>query len=261
MYSPRSYDGYIFDLDGTIYLGDRLIPGAAEIIMTVRNSGAGVMFVTNKPIDTRENYAAKLHKLGIPTEPEEVMTSPWALAHYIEANHDSPRCFVLGEQPVIEPLEAVGCTIVTQADDTDIVVVSWDRNLTYTKFDEAFQALRQGAKFYATNPDVTCPVPGGEVADAGANIAGLTACSKRQPDVIAGKPRPTLARAAMEQMGTGPSETVLVGDRLQTDMQCGRNAGCDTALVLTGVSGPDDVKDLPNDERPTHIIKSVRDLV
>ncbi|MFO7945649.1 MAG: HAD-IIA family hydrolase [Armatimonadota bacterium] len=261
MHEPRSYDGYIFDLDGTVYLGDRLIPGAAEVVMTLRNSASRVMFVTNKPIDTRENYASKLHTLGIPTGPEEVMTSPWALAHYIEANHESPRCFVLGEEPVIEPLEAVGCTIVTEADNTDIVVVSWDRNLTYAKFDEAFQALRQGAKYYVTNPDVTCPVPGGEVSDAGANIAGLTACSKREPDLIAGKPRPTLAHAAMEQMGTDPSNTILVGDRLQTDMQCGRNAGCDTALVLTGVSSRDDLRDLPDDERPTCTIESVRDLI
>lgn len=257
---PR-YDGYIFDLDGTLYLGDHLIPGAAEVVMTLRNTGSHVMFVTNKPIDTRENYAHKLTKLGIPAGPEDIMTSPWALADYIGQNHDHPRCFVLGEEPVIEPLEAVGCTIVTRAEDTDIVVVSWDRTLTYEKFDQAFQALRKGALYYVTNPDVTCPVAEGEVADAGANVAGLTACSGREPDLVAGKPRPTLARAAMSRMGVKPQNTLLTGDRLATDIQCGLNAGCDTAVVLTGVTDREDLHDLPEADSPKYIMDSVRDLI
>jgi HAD superfamily hydrolase (TIGR01457 family) len=257
----RYYDGYIFDLDGTLYLGKHLIPGAAGVVMTLRNRGSQVMFVTNKPIDTRGNYAQKLTALGIPATVEDVMTSPWALAEYIAETHDAPRCFVLGEGPVIESLEAVGCKIVTSAEDTDIVVVSWDRNLTYNKFDGAFQALRNGALYYVTNPDVTCPMPDAEVADAGANVAGLTACSKREPDLVAGKPRPTLARAAMSQMGVGPEDTLLCGDRLATDIQCGLNAGCDTAVVMTGVTGREDMHDLPEANRPTHVIDCVRDLI
>jgi len=256
-----AYAGYIFDLDGTLYLGPELIPGADRTIQTLAERGAKVMFISNKPIDTAQNYAAKLTKFGIPASACNVMTSPLALADYMAAHHKAPRVFVLGEEPVIEALEAVGCRIVDKAHHTDIVVVSWERKLTYNKFNEAFQALRQGALYYVTNPDVTCPMPNGAVADTGANIAGLTACSGREPDFIAGKPHAGLARAAMTRMSVKPAQTLLTGDRLQTDLMCGKNAGCATAIVLTGVSSQADIEALPKEQRPDYVIDSVADLV
>lgn len=255
------YAGYILDLDGTVYLGKQLIPGADTTIAALRGRGARVMFVSNKPIDTRANYAAKLSGLGIPTGVDDVLTSPLALADYIREHHDAPACIVVGEEPVLEELRNAGCRIVTTAAEADIAVISWDRQTTYDKLEEAFQAVRAGAKFYVTNPDVTCPVENGELSDAGAVMAYMEAASRRKPDHIAGKPYPALAQAAMARMGTQPSETILIGDRLQTDLQCGKRAGCATATVLTGVSSREDVLALAEADRPDYILGSVAELV
>ena len=256
-----AYGGYILDLDGTLYLGEAPIPGADETVATLRERDAQVMFVSNKPIATRQTYAEKLTRLGIPAEVDDVLTSPLALADYIAANHDAPRVLVIGEEPVISELKAVGCQIVQEAAETDIAVISWDRQVTYDRLEEAFQALRQGAKFYVTNPDVTCPLETGEVSDAGAAMAYLEACSGRKPDHIAGKPYPALAHAAIQRMGVTPQQTIFTGDRLQTDLRCGKNAGCATAIVLTGVTNEADITALPEDMRPDYVLQSVVELV
>lgn len=255
------YDGYIFDLDGTLYLGERLIEGADRTVAALRSRGAQVMFVSNKPIASRQTYADKLTALDIPASMDEVLTSPLALADYIAAHHEAPSVLVLGEEPVTAELEAVGCRIVRKAAEAEIVVVSWDRKVTWERLDEGFQALRRGAKFYVTNPDVTCPVESGELSDAGAVMAYMQACSRRNPDHVAGKPYPALAEAAMERMGVTPEQTLLTGDRLQTDLKCGKNAGCATAVVLTGVSSRADIEALPENERPDHVLQSVVELV
>ncbi len=255
------YAGYILDLDGTVYLGEALIPGADATIAALRERGAEVIFVSNKPIATRRDYAEKLTRLGIPTEVDQVLTSPLALADYIAAHHHAPRVLVIGEEPVIAELVSVGCQLVEEAAKTDIVVASWDRQVTYDKLEEAFQALRQGAKFYVTNPDVTCPVESGAVSDAGAVVAYLEACSGRQPDHIAGKPYPALAEAAMQRMGVTPQQTIFTGDRLQTDLSCGKNAGCATAIVLSGVTDEADIAALPKDMQPDYVLQSVVELL
>jgi len=255
------FAGYIFDLDGTLYLGESLIPRADETVTALRGRGAKVMFVSNKPIATRQAYAEKLTRLGISAGIDDVLTSPLALADYVAANHDQPRVLVLGEEPVTSELEAVGCKVVHKAGEAEIVVVSWDRTVTYDRFEEAFQALRRGAKFYVTNPDVTCPVEAGELSDAGAAMAYMEACSRRKPDHIAGKPYPALAHSAMARMGVEPRETVFTGDRLQTDLMCGKNAGCATAIVLTGVTQESDIAALPEKMRPDYVLQSVLDLI
>ncbi len=256
----RQYAGYIFDLDGTLYLGDRLIVGADRTIAALRSRGAKVMFVTNKPISTPQTYANKLTKLGIPAAIDDVLTSPIALADYIGANHVAPRVLALGEEPVTSALQTVGCQLVSSADEAEVVVVSWDRQVTYARLDKAYQALCNGAKFYVTNPDVTCPLENGAVSDAGAVVAYLSAASGRTPDHIAGKPFPALAQAAMERMGISPEETILAGDRLQTDLMCGKNAGCATAVVLTGVSSRSDIEKLPAKQKPDYVLSSVTEL-
>jgi arabinose operon protein AraL len=256
------YAGYIFDLDGTVYLGDELIPGAENTVAALRARGAGITFVSNKPIATGRSYAEKLTRLGIAADVEHVLTSPMALAHYISAHHEAPHVLVLGEEPVLSELRVIGCRIVQSAADAEIVVISWDRQVTYGRLDEAFQALRRGAFFYVTNPDVTCPLAGGsEVSDAGAVMAYMEACSGRTPDHIAGKPSPALAHVAMARMGTTPEETLLIGDRLETDLVCGKSAGCATATVLSGVTDEADLAALPADCRPDYVLGSIAQLL
>jgi HAD superfamily hydrolase (TIGR01450 family) len=156
----KQYQGYLLDLDGTIYLGEQLIPGADQVVEALRERGAKVLFLSNKPLARRETYAAKLTRLGVPAGPEDVMNSPLASARYLSRQHPAARIYVLGEQPLIDELAAAGLHFAESQETTDLVLVSWDRDLTYDKLDWAHQALMLGARFFATNPDVTCPLAG-----------------------------------------------------------------------------------------------------
>ncbi len=256
----RAYDGYLFDLDGTIYLGDELIPGADRVVASLRERGARVRFLSNKPIARRATYAAKLTKLGIPAGPEDVVNSPLAAARYLSREHPDERVFVLGEPPLIDELTEAGVTLADGAEDAEIVLVSWDRAITWDRLDLAHQALRRGARFFATNPDTVCPVEGGmTVPDCGANIAFLEASTGRTLDVMVGKPSPIITQMALAGIGLRSEQCLMVGDRLDTDMAMGETAGLHTALVLTGVTSAEDLA--RSERRPTYVLESVAELV
>jgi arabinose operon protein AraL len=255
----RQYEGYLLDLDGTIYLGEELVSGADRAVALLRERGAKVLFLSNKPIARRETYAAKLTGLGVPAKPEDVINSPLAAARYLSRYHPEARTYVLGERALIDELVAAGLHLTEAAEDTDIVLVSWDRQLTYDRLDGAHQALMAGARFFATNPDVTCPLEGGRrVPDSGANIAALEATTGRKLEVMIGKPSSVITEMALAELGLGPSECLMVGDRLETDMAMGAAAGLDTALVLTGVTRRQDLECACYS--PTYVLESIADL-
>ena len=255
----RQYQGYLLDLDGTVYLGEQLVPGAGRAIAALRDRGARVLFLSNKPLARRESYAAKLTRLGVPAGPEDVMNSPLASARYLSRHHPGARIYVLGEQPLVDELAEARLDFATSPDATDIVLVSWDRQLTYDKLDWAHQALARGARFFATNPDVTCPLEDGlRVPDTGANIAALQASTGRQLEVMIGKPSPIITEMALDHLELTADECLMVGDRLATDMAMGACAGMDTALVLTGVTSPEELEGAQ--WRPTYVLESIADL-
>jgi len=255
----RHYDGYLFDLDGTIYLGEQLVPGADAVVAGLRRRGARVLFLSNKPIARRETYAAKLTKLGIPAAPEDVVNSPLASARYLSREHPGAHVMVLGEPPLIEELAGAGVALDEDGERADIVLVSWDRSLTYDRLEAAHQALLRGARFFATNPDTVCPLEGGRtVPDAGASIAYLEASTGRALEVMIGKPSPIITRMALAGIGLAPEQCLMVGDRLDTDMAMGETAGLDTALVLTGVTGREELA--ASARRPTYVLESVAQL-
>jgi arabinose operon protein AraL len=260
MPSPHSFAAYLFDLDGTVYLGPELIPGADRAIASLRAAGRRTMFLSNKPIATRASYAEKLTRLGIPTPESDVLNSPLALARYLAREMPGARCYVIGEAPVVEDLLAAGMRIVNEPRETDVVVVSWDRDFNYRKLDDALHALRRGARLVATNPDVACPMPGGDfVPDCGAIAAAVEACSGRKVEAYAGKPSPILAELALARMGVPAAECLMVGDRLGTDILFGHNAGMGTALVLTGagrLTPPGE-----SDIQPQFVLESIAELV
>ena len=169
----RRFQGYIFDLDGTIYLGERAIPGAPETVRCLRQAGCRVTFVSNKPLEPRERYAEKLTRLGIPTDPADVLTSGHVLGHWLAAEAPGARVFVVGEPPLLAELAAFGLHVTNDAQHTeeaDFVVAAFDRAFDYRKLNTAFQAIRQGARFVATAgrpapADRTRPVEGGEIPD------------------------------------------------------------------------------------------------
>lgn len=255
------FDAYLFDLDGTVYLGDQAIPGALECIERLKARGAKVMYVTNKPLSTPEEYAAKLTGLGIHTVPEEIITSSMVLAWYLEREQPEARVLLVGEENVREDLQRVGMRFVEDPAKADVVALSWTRSFCYNDLNAMLQALLQGATFVATNPDVVCPVDAGAVVpDCGALIAAVTACSGRTCDYMAGKPEPMLPLAALERLNVAPANAALVGDRLDTDIASGNRAGMSTVCVLTGVTSAAMAREAVDQMRPDYVIATVADL-
>ncbi|MBI4588880.1 MAG: HAD-IIA family hydrolase [Candidatus Rokubacteria bacterium] len=252
------YRGWLFDLDGTVYRGERLVPGAAEVIAALRAEGRRVAFLSNKPIQTRADYAAKLTGLGIPTAAEEVVNSSLVLARYLARLDPGAPCFVIGEPPLIGELRAHGLE-VRDDDGVRWVVIAFDRTFTYAKLNTALQAVRRGARLIATNPDRTCPVAEGEIPDCAGMIAAVEAVTGKAVELVVGKPSPLMLEVALEVLGLPPAETVIVGDRIETDVTMGKTLGLATILVLTGVTPPGDPR--IDDLKPDHVLGSIRDLL
>jgi len=255
--TPR-YAGYILDLDGTVYLGERLIPGAREAVARLRAAGRPVVFLSNKPLEPRGNYAAKLTRLGIATPPEDVINSTQALMHYLREHHPGAGLWVIGEQALRDELRNEGFRLVARVEEIEIVVAAFDRTLDYAKLNVAHQALVRGARFYATNADRTCPIDGGELPDCAGVIAFLEATTGRRIELIAGKPSRHILDAAIARLGVSAVRCLMVGDRLATDIAMGHEAGIDTALVLTGVTTREALAASP--VQPTHVLASVADV-
>jgi len=252
------FKGFIFDLDGTVYLSDRLIPGADRVIRLLRESGKEVVFLSNKPIQAREDYAAKLTSLGIPTDPKEVVNSTLVMTRYLKRNAPQARIFVVGEEPFVEELKRAGFTITDEPGEIDYVVVAFDRTFDYRKLNIAFQAIKRGAHFVATNPDRTCPVEGGEIPDCAAMIAAIEAVTLKKVEVIVGKPSPLIIQAALEVMKLRPENCILIGDRLETDIKMGKDSGIATGLVLTGVTNEQTLKE--SSIHPDFVFQSIADV-
>lgn len=257
---PRfPYRGFIFDLDGTVYLGERLLPGAKAVIPALRADGRRVCFLSNKPIQSREEYAAKLTRLGVPAEVDEVINSSYVLARYLAREAPGARCFVIGEPPLIAELARAGLRPV-DGPQADYVVVAFDRTFDYRKLDVALQAVkRYGARLIGTNPDRTCPVEDGEIPDAAGMIGAVEGVTGRKVEPIVGKPSPITLEVALQRLALTPAECAVVGDRLETDITMGKAAGLATILVLTGVTRPGD----PAIARwqPDHVIESLEDFL
>lgn len=255
----RLYRGYALDLDGTVYLGDTLLPGADRAVAALRRSGARVVFLSNNPLYTREDYAAKLTRLGIPTGPEEVINSSMVLVHHLRATAPGARLFVIGEESVKRELQEAGFRLVERPEEVEYVVACFDRTFDYRKLKLGFDALRRQARFIATNRDPYCPTPDGGLPDAGAIVAALEAATGRALELVVGKPSSIMARVLLEHLGTPPEETLVVGDRLETDVALGRNMGSPTAVVLTGATTPQMLERCP--QAPDYVLDSVADLV
>jgi NagD protein len=256
------FKGFIFDLDGTVYLSDRLIPGADRVIQRLRDKGRKVVFLSNKPLQTREDYASKLTRLGIPTQPDEVINSTFVMVHYLKKNAPGAKLFVVGEIPFIEELKRAGFTITEEPNDIDYVIAAFDRTFDYKKLNIAFQAIKKfGAHFVATNPDRTCPVEGGEIPDCAGMISAIEAVTEKQVEVIVGKPSPIMVQTVLEVLGLNPEDCILIGDRLETDIKMGKEAGIVTGIVLTGVTTEESLKKVKHTPaQPDFVFQSIADV-
>jgi arabinose operon protein AraL len=262
-------DGFIFDLDGTVYLGEAALPGAVESIATLRRMGKRVLFVSNKPLEPRETYATKLRNLGIPAQPEDVITSGFVLGYHLAQMYPKFIYYLIGEQNLLNELRGHGLNIVSEfleqdalevinPHNIDAVIVAFDRTLDYRKLNTAYQALIKGAKFFATNADKMCPMPGGGIPDAGGTIAALEHMTGRKLELLAGKPSHLIATVALERLNLPAERVMMVGDRLETDILMGQQAGMQTAVTLTGASSREDALKLTTP--PTYTIENLSAL-
>jgi len=254
-----AFDGYGLDLDGTVYLGDDLLPGAGEAIAALRAAGARIVFVTNRPLETAADYAAKLTRLGVPAEPQDVLTAVDALVRYLHERHPGRAVLPVAEEPVIARLREEGFPIAGP-EEADVVVVSFDRTFDYAKLHAAYRAVRErGAAIVATNPDPYCPTPDGGLPDCAAMLAAIEACTGARAEAIVGKPSAHMAVAFLDRLGVDPSRAAVVGDRLATDIAMGRHIGAAGILVLSGATRAEDVDGA--DIRPDHVVSGIHELV
>jgi 4-nitrophenyl phosphatase len=229
----RQYKLYIFDLDGTLYRGETPLPGAIETLLELEKRGSNITFFTNNSSRTQKFFADKISNMGYPCKPEQVMTSALLAAKKVASLTDS--AFVVGEEGIYEALSEHG--IRTDSPNSNAVVCGIDRNFTYEKLSDALQVLlKPESHFIATNADKTYPLEGGKlIPGAGSLVASLEAASGRTATVC-GKPNPDGIFAILEQYNVAPSDTLVVGDRIDTDILSGQCAKCDVHLVLTGVT-------------------------
>ncbi len=256
----RRFSGYAFDLDGTVYLDDELLPGAASVIGHIRDEGGRIVFATNNPLRTADQYAAKLTRLGIPAEPSDVVTSVDSLTYYLARAHPEGRVLTISEDVVSNSLAAAGHRVVEDPADCDVVVVSFDRGFDYVKLERAYHAVRHhGAVVVATNPDPYCPTAAGGLPDCAAMLAALEACTGARAEAVLGKPSEAMARLILDRLGVRPHDAALVGDRLTTDIAMGQAVGMAGVLVLSGATTREAVG--TSRIRPDHVIDGIHALL
>ncbi len=253
------YDAYIFDLDGTVYLGDALLPTAGETIEQLREMGRRTVFLSNNPTRTREEYAAKLTRLGLPTPVTDVVNSSFVMVDFLNRRLPGAKLFVVGEQSLCDELSRAGFVLTNEAAQVDAVIASFDRTFDYRKLQIAFDAINNGARFFATNADRYCPVPGGGEPDAAAMIAAIEACTNTTIEAVVGKPSRYMAEAVLNLLDLPPERCIMTGDRLETDVLMGLNAGMAGALTLTGATNAAALKTSPI--APTYVLEQLSDLI
>jgi HAD superfamily hydrolase (TIGR01450 family) len=255
----RYFAGYIFDLDGTVYLGDALLPTAAETLSTLRARHLRTIFISNNPTHARLDYANKLTRLGVPTSIEDILTSSLVMVDFLKRRMPGARLFVVGEEPLCAELRLAGFELSEQAYNIDAVIASFDRTFAYHKLQVAFDAICAGASFFATNPDRYCPVPSGGEPDCAAIIAAIEACTNTRVEAVVGKPSNFMIDAALNLMDLPAADCLMTGDRLETDILMGQQAGMSTALTLTGASDESDLSG--SSTQPTYILHNLGELL
>ncbi|MFV0405408.1 MAG: HAD-IIA family hydrolase [Propioniciclava sp.] len=258
------YRAYIFDLDGTIYLGEELLPGAAAVIADLRSQGIPVRFLSNNPTRDRQMYADKLTRLGIPTQPEEVANTVVTTTQWLRTHHPQAAVFPIAEEPLVRSLTDAGIRISEDPAEIDIVLASFDRTFDYRKLQIAFDALwfHRRAILIQTNPDRYCPMPGGHgQPDCGALTAAIEAATGVACQHNLGKPDPIMLETVLAPLGVAAADALMVGDRLETDIVMARQAGMPAAAVLTGDATRADIEALPPEVAPTFVLDSLEQLL
>ena len=225
---------FLLDMDGTLYLDDRLFPKVPEFLSLIRRRGGRYLFVTNNSSRGVEGYVEKLGRMGIATEPSDYMTSADAAQHTLLTEFAGRKCYVSGTASLKRQLKEAGVDVTdVLSDDIDLLLSGFDTELTFQKLEDSCILLNRGVTWLATNPDWVCPTWYGSVPDCGSVCEMLRRATGKTPRFL-GKPQPEMVRLALERTGFAPQQAVVIGDRLYTDVACGINAGIDSIFVLSG---------------------------
>jgi len=246
----------MIDMDGTVYKGNIVIPGAPEFIERVKARNIPFVFLTNNSSSDRSYYLNKLTKMGFKVSIDNILTSTTATIQYLSRYHNKKSVYPLGT-PAFEK-EIKEAEICTDGNDPDIVLLAFDRTITYEKMNNAYRSIKKGAELIATHPDDLCPTEHGYDVDIGPFIRLFESMTGVKATVI-GKPNRLMAEMAAERMNVPLKDTVMVGDRLYTDMRMASDSGIRSIMVLTGEAKESDIKN--SDIRPTVIVNSVDDLL
>ena len=253
----NKYDSFIFDLDGTIYTENKLIPNADKTINYIKELGKKVVFISNKTTGSSYDYFLLLKSFNINVEPDEIINASVVIKKYLKNNFPGKTFFAIGEKKFIDEIENEGLKYCVDPELIDIVIVTLDRTLNFEKIEIAAHALEKGARFFAANIDNTCPVLDGEIIDAGVTITALEKRTHKNLELHFGKPSKFMFEEIKARLNTDNSKILLTGDRLETDIAMGNVFGIDTALVQTGI------KNIINgnaDIIPTYEISSVASI-
>ncbi|KPV50426.1 HAD family hydrolase, partial [Kouleothrix aurantiaca] len=252
MMAPKTY---LSDMDGVLVRGSQVVPGANEFVARLQAASAKFLVLTNNSLYTQRDLAARLQRIGLNVPPEAIYTSAIATAQFLQNQHPGGSAYVIGEAGLTTALHDVGYIITDH--EPDYVVLGETTAYSFERITHATRLVAAGARFIATNPDVNGPADGGLVPATGAVAALIAAATGVQPYYI-GKPNPIMMRTALRTLDSHSEESVMIGDRMDTDIIVGTESGLETILVLTGVTRREEVERYPY--RPTHIVGSVADI-
>jgi 4-nitrophenyl phosphatase len=253
-----TYEGAVIDLDGTVYRGDDLIPGAAAAIDRLRTDGIRPLFFSNNPTKSRAAYADRLRDLGIDVDAKWILSAGTVTTRFLAAEHGDKSVFLVGSEGLREQFAAAGIDLIEDATAADVLVASYDREFGYGDMLAGYRALEAGAAFYGTDPDLLVPHHDGMIPGSGAVINAVGGIVEREPEKVLGKPSEEAQRAALDALDAAPEQCFVVGDRLNTDIELGARAGMTTVLVRTGVGTDEDVA--KSEVQPDYVIDSLAEL-
>lgn len=249
------YQGFLIDLDGTMYRGETAIPWASEFIKELIKRDIPHVFVTNNASLFPYEIKEKLIHLDIPATDENVLTSAIAAAIYIRNQQKNARVFIIGESPLIDACEKNDLHVINKAEQADFVLMGMNRELTYADLTEGALQIQNGATFIATNPDLKIPKERGFYPGNGALVQAIVACTDVEP-IFIGKPNDGIMSIAVDMLGIEKRNIAMIGDNYVTDIQAGMNQDIDTIMVQTGVTSEKDLKSYT--EQPTHVIPNLK---
>ena len=252
----KSKAGFIIDMDGVIYHGNRLLPGVTEFVSWMERSGKQYLFLTNASERTPKELHEKLKRLGIEVAEDHFYTSALATASFLDSQKSNGSAYIIGDAGLIHALYSVGYTINNV--NPDYVVVGDTHGYNFEKIELAVNLVLKGARLIGTNPDVSGPIETGITPSTKALVAPIEIASGKKAYFI-GKPNPLMMRIALKKLGTKREDAIVIGDRMDTDIRCGLESAIDTLLVLSGITGKDDIDKFPY--RPQYVLKGIADLV